>query len=266
MPLSLPRRKPANRQAPLKRHLPRPRERHPVHGAVVGHITDLETIVCRRVNGRRAFRRNDVIDQQSRSQTEPIPAATRNVHLDNATSGATFTRTVQPSLGQDTKRSGESREGCEGRVHRKSVWKCHRSHGHNPVRCSAASVSAPRRRGAEPRRAARYRAVMASTVNALFDAARVVRLDAVPWRVRVPTEAQGVYVVARTADPSELVFGPAAIDGAAVQQLLHTRAELLVDGRRPSREVLSQRLASMWLPDGSVVYVGLARSSLNIGA
>ena len=52
--------------------------------------------------GRRAFRRNDLIDQQSRSQTEPIPAATRNVHLDNATSGATFTRTVQPSPGQDT--------------------------------------------------------------------------------------------------------------------------------------------------------------------
>ena len=51
--------------------------------------------------GRRAFRRNDVIDQQSRSQTEPIPAATRNVHLDNATSGATFTRTVQPSPRQD---------------------------------------------------------------------------------------------------------------------------------------------------------------------
>ena len=51
--------------------------------------------------GRRAFRRNDVIDQQSRPQTEPIPAATRNVHLDNATSGATFTRTVQPSPGQD---------------------------------------------------------------------------------------------------------------------------------------------------------------------
>ena len=51
--------------------------------------------------GRRAFRRNDVIDQQSRPQTEPIPAATRDVHLDNATSGATFTRTVQPSPRQD---------------------------------------------------------------------------------------------------------------------------------------------------------------------
>ena len=41
------------------------------------------------------------MDQQSRSQTEPIPAATRDVHLDNATSGATFTRTVQPSPRQD---------------------------------------------------------------------------------------------------------------------------------------------------------------------
>ena len=64
--------------------------------------------------GRRAFRRNDVIDQQSRSQTEPIPAATRNVHLDNATSGATFTRTVQPSPGQDNllSRPVEDCEGC----------------------------------------------------------------------------------------------------------------------------------------------------------
>ena len=51
--------------------------------------------------GRRAFRRNDVIDRQSRPQIEPIPAATRNVHLDNATSGATFTWTVQLSPGRD---------------------------------------------------------------------------------------------------------------------------------------------------------------------
>ena len=64
--------------------------------------------------GRRAFRRNDVIDQQSRPQTKPIPAATRNVHLDNATSGATFTRTVQPSPGQDTPILSRPLEDCEG--------------------------------------------------------------------------------------------------------------------------------------------------------
>ena len=34
-------------------------------------------------------------------QTEPIPAAPRNLHLNNATSGATFTRIVQPSPEQD---------------------------------------------------------------------------------------------------------------------------------------------------------------------
>jgi hypothetical protein len=35
------------------------------------------------------------------SPRRPFPAATRNLHLNNATSGATFTRTVQPSPGQD---------------------------------------------------------------------------------------------------------------------------------------------------------------------
>jgi hypothetical protein len=39
--------------------------------------------------------------RKSRPQSTPFPAATRNLHLNNATSGATFTRTVQPSPGQD---------------------------------------------------------------------------------------------------------------------------------------------------------------------
>jgi hypothetical protein len=76
-------------------------EWHSVLGAVVGHITDLEAIAGRRSIGRRARRSNAVIDQQSRPQTEPIPAATRNLHLNNATSAATFARTAQPSREQD---------------------------------------------------------------------------------------------------------------------------------------------------------------------
>jgi hypothetical protein len=51
MPLPLPGREPANRNAPLERHRPCLRERHPVLGAVVGHITDLEAIAGRRVKG-----------------------------------------------------------------------------------------------------------------------------------------------------------------------------------------------------------------------
>jgi hypothetical protein len=49
MPLSLPGREPANRKALLERHRPCLRERHPVLGAVVPHITDLEAIA--RVKG-----------------------------------------------------------------------------------------------------------------------------------------------------------------------------------------------------------------------
>lgn len=104
--------------------------------------------------------------------------------------------------------------------------------------------------------------VMASTVDRLFDAAGVVRLGAVPWQFRVPSEAPGVYVVARTPDPALLVSGHAAIDGAAVEQLLDTRAELLMDGQRPSLDALSQRLASMWLPDEPAIYIGRAGTSL----
>jgi arylsulfatase A-like enzyme len=37
---------------------------------------------------------------ESKDLSAEHPAATRNLHLDNATSGATFTRIVQPSPGQ----------------------------------------------------------------------------------------------------------------------------------------------------------------------
>ena len=52
---------------------------------------------------RAAGRRKDAPHhRKSRPQSTPFPAATRNLHLNNATSGATFTRTVQPSPGQDS--------------------------------------------------------------------------------------------------------------------------------------------------------------------
>lgn len=107
---------------------------------------------------------------------------------------------------------------------------------------------------------------MASTINALFYAAGVVRQGAVPWRSGVPSEAPGVYVVARSSDPTALCSGHAEIDRSIVQLLLETRPELTLDGKRPSLEALSQRLASMWLSDEPVIYVGLAGTSLRARA
>lgn len=104
---------------------------------------------------------------------------------------------------------------------------------------------------------------MPSTVTALLDAACVTRLGAVPWRSPVPTNRPGVYLVARTSDPLTGVIGPVAIDRRAVRQLLEVRPELLVDKQRPSEDMLAQQLASMWLPDEPVIYVGLAGTSLS---
>src|SRR6476469_1787184 len=84
MPLSLPGREAANRKTLLERHCPCLRKRHPVLGAVVGHITDLEPSPAS-ARGRRASRCNTVIDQQSRPNTETIQAVTRNLQLNNAT-------------------------------------------------------------------------------------------------------------------------------------------------------------------------------------
>lgn len=103
---------------------------------------------------------------------------------------------------------------------------------------------------------------MPSTVAALFGAAGVTRLGAVPWRSPVPTDRPGVYLIARTADPAAGITGPVAIDSRAVSQLLEVRPQLLVDEQRPSEDVLTQRLASMWLPGEAVIYVGLAGTSL----
>ena len=84
---------------------------------------------------------------------------------------------------------------------------------------------------------------MASTVDALFAAAGVPRLGAVPWQTTVPSVHPGVYVVARVSDPAGQVSGDAEIDLCAIRQLLEIRTELTLDGQRPSLEALSDRLS-----------------------
>ena len=102
-----------------------------------------------------------------------------------------------------------------------------------------------------------------TTVSDLVDAAGLSLAETVRWRGRVRLETPGAYVVARTSDPSALLpVQEADISLAAVNELLDARPELLLDGHRPTPELLAARLSSLWIADETVVYIGLAGTSV----
>lgn len=104
---------------------------------------------------------------------------------------------------------------------------------------------------------------MPTTVAELLHAAGLVLEESVSWGRRVGPAAPGVYVVARTDDPSALAAShDARISLSAVNELLDARPELRLDGHRPTAKGLAARLAAFWIPDETVVYIGLAGTSV----
>ncbi len=76
-------------------------------------------------------------------------------------------------------------------------------------------------------------------------------------------DAPGVYFVSLSVDVADVEgLSIAPIASSAVSRLLGVRPELRMDGRRPSTETLSARLAEFWLPDEPILYIGLASRSV----
>lgn len=104
---------------------------------------------------------------------------------------------------------------------------------------------------------------MPSTVESLLRAVQLNWAGATRWHQRVQLDGPGVYLVALAEVPDEVVTQAVCpVSAAAVQQLLDVRPELLLDGRRPTADALAERLASMWLADETVLYIGLAGTSV----
>lgn len=104
---------------------------------------------------------------------------------------------------------------------------------------------------------------MPTTVTDLFDAAQLVHDQTVRWGAQVRLDEPGAYVVSRLEDPSAAApTCPAEIALDALCELLDVRPELRLDGVRPTANALAARLASFWLPDERVVYIGLAGTSV----
>lgn len=96
----------------------------------------------------------------------------------------------------------------------------------------------------------------------LMDVSRLHPGGAVAWGEPVPEAGPGVYLISSTADAQDLSspFDRCPLSSEAVHQLLTARPELRVDGVRPTVDDLSQRLASLWVPNEPVLYVGLGSS------
>jgi len=99
--------------------------------------------------------------------------------------------------------------------------------------------------------------------STVFAAGQLEATGAVRWGEGVPEARSGVYAVALSAnreEPKTLTIAPVWM--AAVGELLAGRPEPMLDGARPSARALAERIASFWLPDETIVYVGLAGTSV----
>lgn len=106
---------------------------------------------------------------------------------------------------------------------------------------------------------------MPSTVADVFAAAGLSPDHVVRWATPLPEPRQGVYVVSLTERTNSVADArpecPLSLD--ALEGLLAVRPELRVDGVRPSRADLAERLSRMWLGDEVIAYIGLAGTSLH---
>lgn len=95
-------------------------------------------------------------------------------------------------------------------------------------------------------------------------AANLEHVGVVPWGKPLPCTDPGVYVVSLDQDPTSMTGAQstAPLSSAALEDLLSRRPEMTVDGRRPTREELAERLGGFWLCDEVVLYIGLAGRSL----
>lgn len=96
----------------------------------------------------------------------------------------------------------------------------------------------------------------------LADAAAIGEMSTVRWGEPVRETRGGVYLVSltRAADSLNGALAQCPLSPEAVEGWLDARPELLLDGHRPSAAELAARLASFWLPDEVVLYVGKATS------
>jgi hypothetical protein len=111
---------------------------------------------------------------------------------------------------------------------------------------------------------------MPCTVRSILKAAGVRRSGVAHWGeplARPPSgqPGTGIYIVALTSRTNRVdgCLDRAPVASAALDALLRRRPDLSIDGVRATRAKLAQRVRGFWLPDETVLYIGLAGSRKN---
>jgi hypothetical protein len=99
--------------------------------------------------------------------------------------------------------------------------------------------------------------VTASAAAALIRAVGLEPRGPVTWGQPVPCASTGVYVIETTAPLTN-----APIEPSAVAAWIERVPTLRVDGARPSETTLGEPLASFWIPNETIVYAGLAGTTV----
>lgn len=110
---------------------------------------------------------------------------------------------------------------------------------------------------------------MPTSVAEAFAAAGLARHAVVKWGTRPTTSSSGVYVVALTSslDDLDATLSRPPLANDAFEAWMSRCPELMLDGIRPSVDQLKRRIKGFWLPDETIVYIGLAATlSSRLGA
>jgi hypothetical protein len=103
---------------------------------------------------------------------------------------------------------------------------------------------------------------MPTTIAEAFATGSLAREGVVKWGTEPTTPQPGVYIVSLTESldncDGKLIEAPLA--AAEFQRWLDVRAELTLDGNRPSIQELMDRIRRFWIPDEVILYIGRATS------
>lgn len=105
---------------------------------------------------------------------------------------------------------------------------------------------------------------MAISVQELFGLCDPTTTGTVKWRQPVPLDVPGIYIVSTSADEMDCI-GPHPeyeADFTAITRLRELCPDIRVDGHLANYSQVARRLGELWVPNASVLYIGLASTSL----